>query len=543
MKKRKILSFIFALLILFSSLIFFTQRYLEKKLSSFSSNTVKITSVYFPKIGIKIKNIKFHPVETPYTIILKNFYIRPSILSLFRQDNLAFAFTGPGEIETNSKKREIDISGSVSGNFKKGDLKFEKTKVYLEKLGKLEISGSVENWGKEKTLLKLKLDYISLENLLDFFNIESSAKGKIKGDLLLTIIKKENIEKMDFVLNFPELFIENKQNMFNGQIIGNTSLLTKKTEITKGEINSAGGGKIIFEGLVENQDFNFKFTSKGITVEEILDFLPAKFKEKIGVKKAQGQISMDNFSIQKDKKNFLFSGYLTLNNSSFIVKETDITDFNLFVNSDDTSFNCKSLKYNNIVMNDIIGVIKGNNSYKGEFSFLFYNGKGECNFTLLNLFQNPEIFTEFKLKEISISSLFNSLNPQIYVSGIMNLKGYAKLNKTDKEIEVVFDTSKKKGEKQFLNFAAVKALLHFGASSLITSARKTNYSYKKLAGKITLKNGYLTIEGLAGEKGENQYLVRSGYFGPRINILVNKKTNTIKLEDFRKRIRNAVSSQ
>jgi len=94
--------------------------------------------------------------------------------------------------------------------------------------------------------------------------------------------------------------------------------------------------------------------------------------------------------------------------------------------------------------------------------------------------------------------------------------------------------------KQALNFGAVKALTALATGHPIRSISRQDFSYQKMAGRVTIKNGYLTIEGLAGRKGESGYLLKSRPFGQGINVLVHTKTNTIRLEDFRKRIARAL---
>jgi hypothetical protein len=61
-----------------------------------------------------------------------------------------------------------------------------------------------------------------------------------------------------------------------------------------------------------------------------------------------------------------------------------------------------------------------------------------------------------------------------------------------------------------------------------------------MKGKILLKNNYLTIEGLAGEKGESQYLIIKPFLLPGINILIDKRNNTIQIDELINRINLAI---
>lgn len=107
-------------------------------------------------------------------------------------------------------------------------------------------------------------------------------------------------------------------------------------------------------------------------------------------------------------------------------------------------------------------------------------------------------------------------------------------------MEVTFRSVEKRGVKQILNFGAVKALTALATGNPVRSLGQRDFPYQKMAGRVSIRNGYLTIEGLAGRKGESGYLLKSRPFGQGINVLVHTKTNTIRLEDFRKRLARAL---
>ena len=50
----------------------------------------------------------------------------------------------------------------------------------------------------------------------------------------------------------------------------------------------------------------------------------------------------------------------------------------------------------------------------------------------------------------------------------------------------------------------------------------------------------LTIEGTVKKAGNYDYLVTSEIFGSGINVLVDKKNNSIHIEDLKQRINNAM---
>lgn len=147
---------------------------------------------------------------------------------------------------------------------------------------------------------------------------------------------------------------------------------------------------------------------------------------------------------------------------------------------------------------------------------------------------------DFLLENLDISELTRSINEKILITGIINISGNFYFQKKDFEFEIIFETVKKRGIKQYMNFGAIELLTSLSGTNPIRTIGSSNFYYKKMAGKITLKNKYLTIEGLAGQKGENQYLIIKPFFMPGINILVDKRTNTIKLDELIERVKIAV---
>jgi len=163
----------------------------------------------------------------------------------------------------------------------------------------------------------------------------------------------------------------------------------------------------------------------------------------------------------------------------------------------------------------------------------------------LNFSSHPEGLKttgQYLIEGLNLLGVSQALNDQVFVSGILNISGSFLLAREEKFFETTFVSVDKKGIKQTLNFGAVRALTALATGNPIRSIGKQDFHYLKLAGRVTIKNGYITIEGLAGKKGENSYLLKGPIWGQGINVLVHTKTNTIRLEDFRKRLARAASN-
>jgi len=145
----------------------------------------------------------------------------------------------------------------------------------------------------------------------------------------------------------------------------------------------------------------------------------------------------------------------------------------------------------------------------------------------------------FFIENLNINKLASSFNENLVITGFMNLKGNLDISGETFEIETIFN-SIKRGVKQYMNFGAVELISSLSGGNPIRRFGQTNFYYKNIAGKISIKNNYFTIEGLAGEKGENQYLVIKPFLLPGINILINKNNNTIQLDEFINRVNLAI---
>jgi len=145
------------------------------------------------------------------------------------------------------------------------------------------------------------------------------------------------------------------------------------------------------------------------------------------------------------------------------------------------------------------------------------------------------------IKGINLFCLVHSLNEDIYVSGILDIKGNGSLNKSEPDLDITFKSRKKNGVKQVMNFGAIKVIASLSSGSPIKSFGASDFPYSLIAGRAIIDNGYLTIKGLAGRKGEQEILIKRGLF-KGVNLFIDRDLNTIKIQDLKNSITNAIET-
>jgi len=198
-------------------------------------------------------------------------------------------------------------------------------------------------------------------------------------------------------------------------------------------------------------------------------------------------------------------------------------------------FSCENLYFNKLEIQNINCNFK--NNLQGILNFNFYGGNGKVDFQIKDLSSFNGLFS---IENLDIYKLANSFNEKIVISGFINLKGYFNIAYEKREIEINFNSVKKLGIKQYMNFGAVELIASLSGGNILKRFGSSNFYYKNIAGKISIKDNDFTIEGLAGEKGENQYLIVKPFLLPGINILIDKKNNTIHLDEFINRVNQAI---
>lgn len=175
---------------------------------------------------------------------------------------------------------------------------------------------------------------------------------------------------------------------------------------------------------------------------------------------------------------------------------------------------------------------------EGKIDFSVYDGKGKISY----LFKTEPSFLngKFYIKDFNIEKFVSSISDEIYISGIIDIRGFFNLKGKNVELETTIKSVKKKGVKQIMNFGAIKVLVAMSGGSPIKSIGSSNFYYSKIGIKINLKNNYLTLKGLAGEKKNVQYIIKKSFFRQGINLTIDKNSNTIEISHFIRRIKSAI---
>ncbi|MCM8817925.1 MAG: hypothetical protein NC915_00340 [Candidatus Omnitrophica bacterium] len=208
---------------------------------------------------------------------------------------------------------------------------------------------------------------------------------------------------------------------------------------------------------------------------------------------------------------------------------------NLKLKLPENNFFCENLKLYNLNFENIL--CNFTDDLQGQIKFNFYEGKGIIDVKISDF---SKFNGYFLIETIDINKLSSSFEKNIVITGFINLNGNFNIEKDKFEFETSFNSVPKRGIKQYMNFGAVEVIASLSGGSVIKQFGTSNFYYKTIAGRISLKDNYLTIEGLAGEKGDNQYLIIKPILFPGINILIDKKNNTIKFDEFINRVNLAI---
>lgn len=212
---------------------------------------------------------------------------------------------------------------------------------------------------------------------------------------------------------------------------------------------------------------------------------------------------------------------------------------NLLIELPENRFEAGKLHFQKITAENLSGNF--NEELKGSANFTLYGGKGRLTYDVR---EEKDAFSTsfgFDVKSINLSGLVSDLSEEVYISGILDVDGKGAFTQEGPEVEVSFRSKPARGVKQAMNFGAVRVLATLGGGSPIKTFGSSDFRYNLIAGRLTVKNDYLTIEGLAGRKGDQNFLIRGGLFGG-INLSIDRDSNTIKIEELQRRITTATQS-
>jgi hypothetical protein len=295
-KTLSILIIIFTVILVVSAItVKVSERFIISKVASLSRNLVSVGSVSFSlPISVKLKRVYISSSFVP--VLMKELNIRPAFT------RRAFAFSGPGGITIKEQKRDVKVKGSVSGNFKDGELNINPTSVSIEQLGSFDVKGLLEKWGKEGVSLNIDLQGTEIKEINNLLGLNIPFGGKVNGTVLLDFVQSDPAKKnITFDVIIKELSME-EGSEFTAFVKGVYKVSDVRVDISDGKLVNSSGGQILFKGTVDRENFNFRFESENMPLEEFLKLIPEKIRKKYNISVNDGSVSMKDFSIMKIKK-------------------------------------------------------------------------------------------------------------------------------------------------------------------------------------------------------------------------------------------------
>jgi len=541
-KKTKVLLWI---IVVFVFIWILTPVFLGIKTHNATDGKIKLC-FFLTHTCAKVFKFQWKIFDKPYIELNARSTIKLPWKSLVFGTTQLLAFEGPGSIVLPSGNSKINFSGEIQGNFKTGEVNIKSGSVWLEKFGNIFVSGKLVKWGKETCEIQGKVKDFSVEELRTVFGIESLPfAGVINGNLSV-IINKDIVKLLKFDVSFSNLYFQKQSKPLSGNAKGSYDILQKKCFVESGNNTTHSGGKILLKGFVSPEEFSLKIESEGVNLDEIISQLPEKWQEKIKVKNNSGiSINIEGFRDKKEHLPFI-SGFLSLP-GEICFNNFSCCSFALSGSQDNKEINIEAEKigFGNINCREIKGkIISYNDKYKGNITFNLYDGKGNISFVSSEAKDPLKFYAKADVKRINLEKLIHNLNPDVLVTGIVNLICFMEFGKNNVSLMARFDNVPGRPFSQKLNIGAVEALAKLGSSSFSGSIGRQfgseNFYYRRIGGVINYQDGLLTIEGTVKKAGNYDYLVTSEIFGSGINVLVDKKNNSIHIEDLKQRINNAM---
>ena len=297
-KSLKILAIVLGGILLLSAVsVKISERLIIRKISSSTKNIVTIGSISFSlPPSLKLKRIQ---VSNPFVpVLMKELRIRPGFTPG------AFAFSGPGGISISSsgQERDVKIKGSVTGNFKQGELTIKPTSVNIEQLGSFEVKGLLEKWGAEGVSLNINLNGTEITEINNLFGLKIPFSSKVTGTALLNFFRDEPArQNIAFDAIIKDLSME-EGSEFTAFVKGAYKMPEGRVDIADGKLVNASGGQILFKGFADKENFNFNFESEKMSLDEFLKLIPEEIRTKYNINVNGGSASMKDFNVIKVKK-------------------------------------------------------------------------------------------------------------------------------------------------------------------------------------------------------------------------------------------------
>ena len=396
------------------------------------------------------------------------------------------ALAGKGKLGSSDSK-QLKINGRITGNFLTGSYEVSNLKVRVEKVGDILVSGRIETRGTESSRISINLADFSLAELEKSFGLKTLPKhGSLRGQAVLTLGRSDGkwkARRLDGRILFTGLRFENQKiSPLSGDVQGFYDFAAGSGQINSARILTRSGSSLFLSGNITKKGFDLSFASDGLYLEDVIEALPAPVREKMGLKmeKVIGKATYD----LEDKtlgSNVSFSFYKAAGSGDISVRPSKI----------------------------------GKSSVTGRLN----------------------------LAGLDILSLSTVYGNGAQMSGIVNLDYTFQVGETGLESwRALLETVPVRGVRQYLNVHALKALVTLSTGSPVGFLSGKDYGYRKLKAAVTYQDGLLSIEGLARREKDRDYVLLGTPLGYTVNISMDPRGNTIKLEDLKQRLTQAFSN-
>jgi len=514
MKKRN-RTFLLTLSVLVGMTVFFFGYYLPELSGKYLAWRVKFGSkgkiqllnpVFHSGPGLTVEEIVFSDWEKPpflfsvSDVTIQKIDFSPSSLLLPPRQRrvrlwrgggglgggVNIALAGKGKVGSANPK-QLKINGRITGNFLTGSYEVSNLKVRIENVGEISVSGRIETRGTESSRISINLADFSLAELKKSLDLKTlPEQGSVQGQAVLTMARSDGqwkAQRLDGRVIFSGLHFEEQKILpLSGEAQGFYDFTAGFGQINSARILTQSGGSLSLSGKITQKGFDLSFTSDGLYLEDLIEALPAPVREKMGLKmeKVVGKATYDSESGTLGS-NVSFSFYKAVGGGDLSVQRSE-------------------------------------------------SGK-------------PLILGHLNLAGLDLLSLSTIYGNGAQMSGSANLDYNFQTGESGLEFwSVFFETVPAKGVRQYLNVRALKALLAISTDSPVRLLARNDYGYRKLKAAITYRDGLLSIEGLARREKDRDYVLLGNPLGYTVNISMDPRGNTIKLDDLKQRLNQVFSN-
>ena len=230
-------------------------------------------------------------------------------------------------------------------------------------------------------------------------------------------------------------------------------------------------------------------------------------------------------------------GLLSLNAPEISFLQYKLEHFSLEL--PENRFKAGKFRFQNLAAENISGNFS--EELKGSANFTAYGGKGNIAFGMENEAEQFAAEFIFNVKGLALADFVRALSDEVYIAGVLDINGKGAFGGGAPEVAVSFRSRPVKGVKQVMNFSAINVLASMGGGNPVKAIGSSNFGYRLIAGRLTVRDKHLTIEGMAGTRGRHNLLIKGGTFRG-MNLSIDRESNTISMEEIKRRAAAATQS-